>query len=527
MISIVWLKKDLRLHDHAPLLDAAKAGKVLLLWLQEPTIWAANDASDRHQAVETLCAQSLAADVQALGGQVWTSAQDAVPAFETLRQACAAHGGMTLYSHEETGNAASYARDLALARWCTLHGIAWIETPRNGVVRRLGSRNDWGKHWAQRMRLAPYPAPKLGEITFFNLDLASFTALSAPPLALQNALYLRHTQAGSRARLDYFLSHELRNYRRGMSSPVTAPLHCSRLSTQLAFGVLSVRQTIDAIWERRIVLNDSPLLRGQLDGLKSFEGRLHWHCHFIQKLEDEPRIEYTNMHRGYDGLRENDFHTPHFEAWAAGMTGVPMVDACMRRLNATGWINFRMRAMLMSFAAYHLWLHWREPALHLARQFTDFEPGIHYPQIQMQSGTTGINAARIYNPVKQALDQDAQGTFIRRWCPELAHVPADYLPQPWLLTPSLQQQYGCVLGRDYPLAIVDVAQAGRAAAVRFHAWRQQSGMAAKAQLVFEKHGSRSPQRGKTQRPNNHVASGKRVILAAKKPPATLSLFDEP
>ena len=494
MISIVWLKKDLRLHDHAPLLDAAASGKVLLLWLQEPTLWQTLDASPRHQLIETACAQSLAADVQALGGQLWTSAQDALPAFDALRLACAAHGGMTIYSHEETGNGASYARDLALARWCKQHGIGWHESPRNAVVRRLKSRNDWGKHWAQRMRLAPFAAPVLGEVHFFPLALAGFSAVQPLQANQQDGLYLRHTPAGSRARLDYFLSHELRNYRRGMSSPVTAPLHCSRLSTQLAFGVLSIRQVIDAVWERRLVLKDSPLLAGQLDGLRSFEGRLHWHCHFVQKLEDEPRIEFVNMHRGYDGLRENDFNTAHFDAWASGKTGVPMVDACMRRLNATGWINFRMRAMLMSFAAYHLWLHWRETGLHLARQFSDFEPGIHYSQIQMQSGTTGINAARIYNPVKQALDQDAQGTFIRRWCPELARVPTDFLPHPWLLTPNLQAQYGCVLGRDYPNAIVDVTQAGREAKERFHAWRKQSGMAAVAQQVFEKHGSRSPQR---------------------------------
>ncbi len=523
MISVVWLKKDLRLHDHAPLLDAAASGQLLLLWLQEPTLWQAPDASARHQTIETYCAQSLATDVQALGGQIWTSAQDALPAFEALRLYCAAHGGLTIYSHEETGNGASYARDLALARWCKQHGIAWHETPRNGVVRRLGSRNDWGKHWAQRMRIAPFEAPKSNELTFFTPALAGFAPLAPLPAAQQDALYLRHTAAGSHARLNYFLSKELRHYRFGMSSPVTAPLHCSRLSTQLAFGVLSVRQTIDAVWERRLVLKDSPLLSGQLQGLKSFEGRLHWHCHFVQKLEDEPRIEFVNMHRGYDGLRENDFNAAHFDAWAAGMTGVPMVDACMRRLNATGWINFRMRAMLMSFAAYHLWLHWREPGLHLARQFSDFEPGIHYAQIQMQSGTTGINAARIYNPVKQALDQDTQGTFIRRWCPELAQLPTDYLSQPWLLTPALQAQYGCILGRDYPTAIVDVTESGRAAKVRFHAWRQQSGMAAVAQQVFEKHGSRSPQRRKAAA-NSAKNPANPSAKTAQNAPLTLSLF---
>ena len=82
----------------------------------------------------------------------------------------------------------------------------------------------------------------------------------------------------------------------------------------------------------------------------------------MQKLEDEPEIEFQNFNRGYNGLRESDWNQEWFEAWVAGETGYPMVDACMRCLRHTGWINFRMRAMLVSFASYHLWLHWKKPA---------------------------------------------------------------------------------------------------------------------------------------------------------------------
>jgi deoxyribodipyrimidine photo-lyase len=514
LIHIVWLKKDFRLTDHEPLVNAAAAGRVLLLWLQEPTLHAQADVSERHLHIERLCVQGLAADVSALGGILWTAALDAVNALHALHQWSAAHGGMALYSHEETGNNASYARDIAVGQWCRENGIEWQELPRNAVVRRLKNRNDWGKHWGKRMSLAPYDVPNM--IFCKGKPPPPFAEVAVLPESLHTTHYLRHTAKGTAGRLDYFLMNELRNYRRGMSSPVTAPQHCSRLSTQLAMGVVSIRQVIDAIWMRRLLLEGSPSMKGYLDGLKSFEGRLHWHCHFVQKLEDEPRIEFVNMHRGYDGLREHDFNEAYFQAWANGMTGVPMVDACMRRLNATGWINFRMRAMLMSFAAYHLWLHWREPALHLARQFCDYEPGIHYPQIQMQSGTTGINAARIYNPVKQALDQDEHGTFIRQWCPELTNVPLDYLAQPWLLTPALQVQYGCVLGVDYPVAIVNVEQAGREAKERFHAWRKKRGMDTTAKAVFEKHGSRRTARSKVKT----ARSADKPTLAHQ----TLSLF---
>ena len=189
--------------------------------------------------------------------------------------------------------------------------------------------------------------------------------------------------------------------------------------------------------------------------LASFAKRLRWHCHFIQKLESQPTLEFENMARAYDGLRENDFRTDYFEAWCRGETGYPMVDACMRSLHATGWINFRMRAMLMSFASYHLWLHWRPTSLFLARQFIDYEPGIHYSQAQMQSGTTGINSVRIYSPIKQVHDQDPTGLFIRQWVPELALVPDEYIAQPELMPVALQLKANCVIGQQYPEPIVE------------------------------------------------------------------------
>jgi len=171
-----------------------------------------------------------------------------------------------------------------------------------------------------------------------------------------------------------------------------------------------------------------------------------------------------------------------------------------------------MRAMLVSFAAYHLWLHWRPTGLFLARQFVDFEAGIHWSQMQMQSGTTGINTLRMYSPTEQAQDQDPGGHFIRRWVPELAHVPLPYLAAPWKMNDTLQRMAGCTIGRDYPAPVVNDQVAVKAAKDRLYALRQTPEARAEADAVQSRHGSRksglppSYQRKRATAPTPHVAA---------------------
>jgi deoxyribodipyrimidine photo-lyase len=297
--------------------------------------------------------------------------------------------------------------------------------------------------------------------------------------------------------LQSFLQDRSGQYRGGISSPLSAPSACSRLSPYLAYGCLSLREVVQATLRQYNRLPAEAVQ--QKKGLAAFMSRLHWHCHFIQKLESEPALEWRNVHRGYDGLREADWNPAHFEALVAGRTGWPMVDACVAMLLETGWINFRMRAMLVSVAAYPLWLHWQPVGQWLARQFLDYEPGIHWSQMQMQSGTTGINVPRVYNPIKQARDHDPHGHFVRRWLPALRKVPDAWLFEPWRMPPDLQAHYGLLPG-DIAQPLVDLDGATRQAKARLFALKALPEVRAAKSAIVEKHGSRKrmpppPKRG--------------------------------
>lgn len=308
--------------------------------------------------------------------------------------------------------------------------------------------------------------------------------------------------------LDDFLSRRGRSYAGGISSPLSAATSCSRLSPYLAFGAISIRIVWQASETRRrevasaLATTTAPAERATLRAwqrsLRAMQSRLHWHCHFMQKLEDEPEIEFHNMVRAVDGLREQEISASRLAAWQTGHTGYPLVDACMRSLVATGWLTFRMRALLVSFASYSLWLHWRPTGIHLARQFLDFEPGIHWSQMQMQSGTTGINTLRIYNPTKQALEQDPHGVFIKRWVPELAGVPPVFIHMPWTMSAAVQEASGCRIDREYPAPLVDHALAIRVAKQRLAVVRADPRARAEARNVAQRHGSRRDRRGAMQ-----------------------------
>ncbi len=490
--QLVWFKRDLRLLDHKPLVQAAGRGPCLCVYVYEPELIHSPEYDGSHHVFINESLRELEIGLRARGGML-TLLHGRIPdVFADLHRV---YPFEAIWAHEETGNKVTFARDLRLHEWCRSQGVAFHELPQNGVIRRLKNRDGWSGKWQQRMRGQPLPAP---ERIACVPDVKRGRSLDERDVGIEPSTKLGVQQGGESRALEVlrsFLHERGANYRKDMSSPVSGWDGCSRLSPYLAWGNISIRTVHRAAAERARELREQRKAGEKINGpwlssLTSFQGRLRWHCHFMQKLEDEPRIEFENMNRAYDGLRENDFNEAYFDAWCSGQTGYPMVDACMRCLHQTGWINFRMRAMLASFAAYHLWLHWRRPAVFLARHFLDFEPGIHFSQFQMQSGVTGINTVRIYSPIKQVKDQDPTGVFIKRYCPELEGVPDEYLPEPHTMPPLVQQWAGCVIGKDYPSPIVDHKTAYQAARDRVYAFKRKPEVRAAAEKVYQKHGSR-------------------------------------
>lgn len=494
--QIVWFKRDLRTADHAPLAEAMRAGPVMPVYLIEPDYWRQPDTATRHWA---FIRESLIELEQALAAhdlKLWVFEGEAVAVFRWLH---AEVGISALHAHEETGNHWTHQRDRAVRNWARSAGVRLVETPQFGVVRPLASRDAWAGHWERRMKAAPVTPPASGTPVTpgSRVAAAAIPIQSLPEQRGYGAIECPGRQAGGRGGgetlLAGFLETRGETYRQGMASPVSAAQVCSRLSPHIAYGTLSLREIVQTHRSRWRAWKAEAPRSHWARSLKSFESRLHWHCHFIQKLEDEPALEWRNMHRGYDGLRdETQTHPERLAAWIEGRTGLPFVDACMRQLRAEGWINFRMRAMLVAVSSYHLWMHWREPAQALARLFTDYEPGIHYCQFQMQSGTTGINTLRIYNPVKQSRDQDPDGHYIRQWLPELADVPAEWIHEPWRMPGGLRRRYGVDAGTDYPPPIVDHEQAAREARQAIKAHRASRDLTRESARVRRQHASRTP-----------------------------------
>jgi len=445
--SVVWFKRDLRLRDHAPLTAALASGhSVLMVYLFEPELMDQPDWSLRHGQFVYQSIMDLNRQLAEYGTSVLVAQQDALTFFQELSKMVAISG---LFTHQESGNHASYDRDKKLARWLSEQGVSWYEYPSNGVVRGLKGRMNWADLWKKTMK-SPQIHPDLSGLSIISPEVL---ALNCAPQTFER-LGLTQVVSGfqpggeryAHQYLDSFLRDRYKEYARSISKPEASRKSCSRLSPYIAYGNLSVRQVYQAVLAAPVSLKSR--------AIQGFVSRLHWHCHFIQKFENECGIEFRALNRAFEAL-DRPLDPELLEAWKQGKTGVPLVDACMRCLRETGYLNFRMRALVVSYATFNLWQDWRLVAHHLAQMFLDYEPGIHYPQIHMQAGITGINTLRIYNPMANAQKHDPQAEFIKKWVPELRGLPLGYVFEPWNISPMEEMMYEFKRGVDYPDPSVD------------------------------------------------------------------------
>jgi len=468
-INICWFKKDLRVVDNEALYESSKDYDVLPIYILEKEKWQQSSHSYRQWQFCKECLIDLKEDLYLMGQPLIVRIGDVIDIFEEIKKSFMIKG---IYSHQETGDFLSYKRDQEVRKWSKVNNIPWTEYLQFGVFRGPLQRDKWAKTYKKHFEKEIIKIDKV----FKTLTLKEDNLPSDNFFDFENDNCHGRSKGGRKEalkRLDYFLNKEIYSYGKNISSPAKSYFSCSRLSPYITMGCLSLKE----------ILKKTKNLKSK--DIKMFTSRLFWHCHFIQKLETEPELEFKEYHPYFKNIRvKNDYF---LEAWSEGNTGYPFLDACMRSLNHNGWINFRMRAMLMSFASYNLWIPWQESGLKLAQKFIDYEPGIHWNQCQMQSGTTSINTNRIYNPIKQGKDHDPKGTFIKKWVPELKDISEDLIHEPWLIN-NFDGYNPQAL--NYVKPIIDLNNSSKYARKLLFQISLKEGYSNISKRIYERHGSR-------------------------------------
>ena len=485
MNKIVWFRYDLRLEDNQAFIEATKNGNVLPIFIFDKNYYKLDTSSSFHLK---FCEDSLKDLNQSLKN-LYNSKINIYygDTTEILKNISKKFNISEIYSHHVFKNNYLSKIDGKISKFFKECNIQWYLFNQFGIQLGKRDRYRWSYNWNKFIN-QPVLEKRVNCNFIIDPDHNKNCAIST------NFIDDKLIQEGGRKNavklLNSFLDNRSDNYQKEMSSPITGEKSCSRLSPYITYGNISLREIYRATKQK--LNEDISIVKKK--SLIAFKSRLAWHCHFIQKLYDEPEIEFKNLNSAFDGLREDDFNSHYYEAWKNGNTGYPFIDACMRYLKLNGWINFRMRAMLVSFASYQLWLDWKKTSKHMAKLFTDYEPGIHYSQFQMQSGTTGINSIRIYNPIKQSIDQDPDGNFIRKWVPELKNVQGKLIHEPWKMTYIDQKSISIELGKNYPLPIIENNKATKIAKDKI--WKVKKSKEAKllSSQILIKHASLSSRR---------------------------------
>jgi deoxyribodipyrimidine photo-lyase len=478
-LHIVWLKRDLRLEDNEAVVNALASGeRTLLLYAFETILLEDKHYSERHWNFIRESIKDLNKQLKPLNSKILAVEADIV---SIINQLMSQYMIRDIYSHQETGILVTYNRDKSFKRYCKNNLITWHENIHNGVQRGLKNRALWTQQCnayfeIDPLEFSPSENQLLNKQEIEELErLLPVASLETP----EDAIFQKGGRSIGIKYLDSFLTKRYVNYMYHISKPELARKGCSRISPYIAWGNLSIRE----VYRRAYFLKKTSSSKKPLE---AFMSRLRWQAHFIQKFEMEHTMETESVNKGFHKLKK-DISQQYQIAWETGQTGFPLVDACMRCLNETGYLNFRMRALVVSFLTHNLWQPWQAASKHLSKMFLDFEPGIHFPQLQMQAGETGTNMLRIYNPIKNSLEHDPDATFIKKWVPELKDLDLPFIHEPYLMTEMEQQFINFHLGKDYPYPIVDMEVTRKKASDTLWNLRKKKKAREESQRILKKH----------------------------------------
>jgi deoxyribodipyrimidine photo-lyase len=477
-IHVVWFKRDLRLQDNEAIKNALASNKrVLFLYVFENSLIDDPHYDVRHWNFIKQSIIDLNADLKKYDTQVLCVQTEVVNAFNQIFNSYKVD---TVFSHQETGLLITYNRDKEFTRYCRNNSIKWEENNNNGVLRGLLDRKDWFDKWDDYM-YDPQINSQFNADKFISIEEITIIEQYFQIPSLETPKHKYFQKGGTKTAWRYantFFDKRHEKYMFNISKPALARESCSRLSPYIAWGNVSIRQIFQEALKNKTTANKKHL--------GAFISRLRWQAHFIQKFEMEHTMENASINKGYHKLKKS-ISKEYQKAWEEGNTGFPLIDACMRCLKETGYLNFRMRAMLVSFFTHILWQPWQASSQHLSKLFLDFEPGIHFPQLQMNAGETGINILRIYNPVKNSTEHDEDGSFIKKWVPELADLSTPFIHEPYLMTPLDQQFNNFELGVDYPHPIVDIKVARKKASDLLWSMKKNTEVKKESKRILGKH----------------------------------------
>lgn len=462
--GLIWFRDDLRLADNSALREASAAKRPLLcvFVLETNADLRPHGAASRWWLHHSL--ERLARDIEARGGRLDLLHGDSRHLIPALARAA---GASRLYFNRRYGGTAArldeeIARDLEGAcevvsfngrllrePWeirTKTGGSYMVYTPYWRAARAHGAVDDAGDPLPTPARLtaAPYPADAP--------DRTALAALDLLPRRPDWAAGLRETwtpgEAGARARLKTFLDRiaDYPEERNRLASQGT-----SHLSPHLRFGEISPRAILAAVRERETA--------GNAQGVETFRAELGWREFDYHVMEAHPAIAEHNLNRKFDAMPWRRPNPAHVAAWQRGQTGYPVVDAGMRQLWRTGYMHNRVRMIAASFLIKDLMVDWRIGERWFWDCLCDADPANNPMNWQWVAGC-GADAApffRIFNPVAQGEKFDPDGAYVRRWVPELARLDGKGIHAPWTLANSELDRAGVVLGKTYPLPIVDHA----------------------------------------------------------------------